>query len=111
VGGSYTGFARVSTLSGLPSVLGWPGHEGQWRGGYVEVGTREPDLARLFKARSWDEIEPLLSQYNIRYIYLGSYEESTYHPNRDVFERYLEPVFRNDSVTIFEVPRYNSEQD
>jgi uncharacterized membrane protein len=33
VGGSYSGYARVSTHSGLPAVLGWPGHESQWRGG------------------------------------------------------------------------------
>ena len=40
VGGSYTGFARVSTMSGLPAVLGWPGHESQWRGGGKEIGSR-----------------------------------------------------------------------
>ena len=32
-GGSYTEYARVSTLSGQPAVLGWVGHENQWRGG------------------------------------------------------------------------------
>ena len=27
IGGSYSAYARVSTLTGLPTVLGWPGHE------------------------------------------------------------------------------------
>ncbi|HSD85625.1 MAG TPA: DUF2298 domain-containing protein, partial [Anaerolineae bacterium] len=28
------GMSRISTWTGLPSVLGWHGHEGQWRGNY-----------------------------------------------------------------------------
>jgi YYY domain-containing protein len=48
VGGSYSGFARISTLTGLPTVLGWPGHEVQWRGGTEEIGSRESDIDRLY---------------------------------------------------------------
>ena len=33
IGGSYSEYARVSTYSGQPTVLGWQGHESQWRGG------------------------------------------------------------------------------
>jgi YYY domain-containing protein len=111
VGGSYTGFARVSTMSGLPAVLGWPGHESQWRGGGKEIGSREPDMASLYKARTWDDLQALIQRYQIRYIYVGAYERSQYRPNEDLLYQYLQPVFRNDSVTIFEVPRYNSVQD
>ncbi|MBK9492204.1 MAG: hypothetical protein IPO07_28005 [Haliscomenobacter sp.] len=49
VGGSYTQFARISMSTGLATVLGWPGHEGQWRGGYLEVGSREADIKRLYR--------------------------------------------------------------
>ncbi len=108
VGGSYTGFARVSTMSGLPTVLGWPGHESQWRGGEQEKGTREADMAQLYKARRWEQASPILEKYKIRYVYVGSLERSTYRPNDSLFQQYLQPVFRNGSVTIYEVPRYNS---
>ena len=37
-GGSYTGYARISVYSGLPAVLGWAGHETQWRGTNVRPG-------------------------------------------------------------------------
>ncbi|MFW5714297.1 MAG: DUF2298 domain-containing protein [Brevefilum sp.] len=53
VGGQYSGYARVSTLSGQPAVLGWPGHEGQWRGGYEEVANREPDMRTLYETPDW----------------------------------------------------------
>ena len=40
VGGSYSVHARMSTHSGQPTVLGWVGHEHQWRGGFDEMGSR-----------------------------------------------------------------------
>jgi len=108
VGGSYTGYARVSTQSGLPSVLGWPGHESQWRGGAEEMGSREPEIAQLYQARRWEQANPILEKYNIRYVFLGSLERSTYRANDSLFQKYLKPVYNNATVTIYEVPRYNS---
>lgn len=111
LGASYTGYARVSTLSGLPAVLGWPGHESQWRGGAAEMGTREPDIAQIYKARTWDQAQPLLEKYNIRYVYVGGLERSTYRIETALFDRYLAPVFQNASVIIYQVPSYSLQQD
>jgi len=108
---SYTGYARVSTLSGLPTVLGWPGHEMQWRGGSEEIGTREPDIAQLYKGRTWDQVNAVIEKYNIRYIYVGSLEQSQYRTSDLLFQEYLKPVFERSSVTIYEVPRYSSQQE
>jgi len=110
VGGSYTSFARVSTHSGLPTVLGWPGHESQWRGGAAEIGSREPDIEQLFRARQWQQVSEIIEKYNIRYIFLGSLERSVYRANDELFRTHLVEVFRSNDVIIFEVPRYNSEQ-
>ena len=112
-GGSYTGYARMATLSGLPTVLGWIGHESQWRGGYDEIGSRQADIERLYCARDWLEVKPILDTYNIRYVVLGSLERSTYKPDQTgcpaglqetKFRQYLIPVFQNRAVTVFEYP-------
>lgn len=105
VGGSYTGYARVSLLSGLPAVLGWPGHEGQWRGGGKEMGSRQTDIEQLYHARTWNQLSPLLQKYNIRYVYLGSLEQSTYRPDPAVFQQNLKTVFQTGQVAIYEVPQ------
>jgi len=81
VGGEYSEYARVSTESGLPSVLGWPGHEIQWRGGTTEIGTREADIQAIYQSNDWSTIESLLKQYNIRYVYLGTLERIKYAPD------------------------------
>ena len=108
IGGSYTGYARVSTHSGMPTVLGWPGHESQWRGGAVEMGTRQPDIIALYRARSLDSALGMIAKYNIRYIYVGPLERGEYRPDEDLFERSFKPVFRNELVTIYEVSRSDS---
>jgi uncharacterized membrane protein len=100
-------YARVATHSGLPTVLGWPGHESQWRGGAREMGTREADIEQLYRARTWDVAQAILEMYDIRYVFVGSLEQSQYRPNLTLFETYLDPVFQSGSVTIFEVPRYS----
>ena len=39
VGDDWVDFSRVSTFTGLPTLLGWQGHEDQWRGGKAPART------------------------------------------------------------------------
>jgi len=102
VGGSYSGFARISMATGLPTVLGWPGHELQWRGGVNEIGSREYDVEQIYSTTDWEVRESLLEQYNIRYIYLGDLEERKYDVNLENISEHLLCIFKNDSIQIFE---------
>jgi len=104
IGGSYTDYARISTHTGLPTVLGWIGHEGQWRGGYEEQGTRQQDIETLYITPHWEAAQVILQQYNIRYVYIGMLERTTYRVNETKFQRFLQPVFRQGDVVIYEVP-------
>jgi uncharacterized membrane protein len=110
VGGQYSGFARVSTLSGQPAVLGWPGHEGQWRGGYEEVGSREPDMRTLFETPDWEDALAVIQRYDIRYIFIGSLERNTYALNLDKFEKNLQIGFSQGNVKVFVVPETLKEE-
>jgi len=101
---TYSYYARVSTYSGQPSVLGWPGHEGQWRGGFTEQGSRAEDLKRLYSTNSWDEAQAIIAQYNIRFIYVGNLERSTYSVSERKFQTFLKEAFRQGNTVIYEVP-------
>lgn len=103
VGGSYSEYARVATLSGQPNVLGWPGHESQWRGGSAEMGSRQSDVETIYRSGRWEEVEQLLEKYAIRYIFVGPLERSTYHVNETKFDTYLKMAFHQGDVTIYEV--------
>ena len=111
VGGSYSEYARVATLSGLPNVLGWPGHESQWRGGGQEMGSRQADLERLYCTPSWEEARQILQKYNIRYVFIGNLERSSYVANQETcptglseekFRLAMRQAYQSGSVTIYD---------
>jgi uncharacterized membrane protein len=100
-GGSYTHYARISMNSGQPAVLGWIGHEGQWRGGDEEMGSRQADIERLYQTTSWQDASRIIDQYGITYIVVGNLERSTYDLYEEKFTRYLAPIFQQGSITIY----------
>ena len=87
----------------MPSVLGWVGHEFQWRGGGNEVGSRQQDLKELYVSNNSDRIYSIINQYEIRYIVLGNYEKDVYRVTRPFFTQLFDPVFETESVMIYEV--------
>ncbi len=105
VGGQYSDYARMSTYSGLPAVVGWIGHEDQWRGTFDEQRRRgDGDIPTLYQTHNWDEALTVIEKYNIRYVVVGTLERITYRVNELNFQRYLAEVFRSGNVVIYEVP-------
>ena len=102
-GGSYTTYNMISTFSGMPTVLGWIGHEAQWRGGYDEIGTRQADVKELYSTGKWERAQAIIDMYNIRYIVVGNFERLTYQVDQDKFDLNLVKVFDSQTVDIYEV--------
>ena len=116
VGGSYGPAARMAAHAGLPTVLGWPGHESQWRGGAVEMGSRQDDISQLYRGRDWTAAKAIIAKYAVRYIVVGGLELSTYRPDDKLglrgldetkFQKNLKVAYQNSGVTIYEVPSYD----
>ncbi|MBN1303837.1 MAG: hypothetical protein JXA13_05325 [Anaerolineales bacterium] len=103
-GPGYSSYARISTYTGLPTVLGWTGHEVQWRGTAEPQGSRMADIQILYSTPDWETTKMLIDRYNIRYIYIGYLERMTYNVREEKFASYLEPVFTQGEVNIYEVP-------
>ncbi len=106
VGGQYSYYARVSMATGIPTVLGWPGHERQWRGArYAELaGTREEDILRIYQTPSIDLAQGLLQRYNVTYIFVGTLERNpAFAPPAGLqkFDRFLPAVYRDQDVVIY----------
>jgi len=104
IGDGYSGYARISMFTGLQTVLGWPGHEAQWRGTSEPQGTRRDDIARLYATSRWDEAQAIIEQYNIRYIYIGTLERVSMPVNEEKFKQHLKQAFQEDGVVIYEAP-------
>ena len=103
-GGEYSEYARVSTFSGLPTVLGWGGHELQWRGQGEEPQQRTQDIDAIYSTANRSAVPALLAKYQVQYVFVGSLEIEKYGPGvADRFNGMLEPVFRQGSVTVYRV--------
>lgn len=116
VGGSYsTEHARMATYTGYSNILGWDGHEAQWRGNWDLLIPRKEDVATLYCTTQWDTARSLLEKYQVRYVVVGNIEYSTYPEGSDYcpfgikvekFDLHLQPAFRNELLTIYAVPEF-----
>ncbi|MCJ7550146.1 MAG: DUF2298 domain-containing protein [Anaerolineae bacterium] len=102
---AYVYEGRVSALTGLPAVLGWGGHQLQWRGNYDEPGAREADLNILMTTLNHTEATRILERYNVGYVYVGPLERQRY-PEEALakFAEMFSTVYDQNGVTIYEVP-------
>jgi hypothetical protein len=102
IGGQYSDYARIASHTGLPNVLGWPGHESQWGRTAEQLGSRVMDIERLYGSRSWEEAKFILDQYQIRYVYIGDLERAKYQIEESKFENVLRVAFQSGRVIIYE---------
>jgi hypothetical protein len=69
---------RFSTFSGIPTVIGWNGHEGQWRGGQPDlldaIGPRAGDVSSMYGDPSPAQ-NPLFDEYHITLMVVGDLEK------------------------------------
>lgn len=99
------GTSRFSTWTGLPTLVGWPGHEQQWRGSYDIQGPRIDFIREIYTTTDPQYMLDLLSQFGVRYVIVGPNERRLY-PGEGLtkFAEYLPVVFQQDRVTIYQVP-------
>ncbi len=102
VGGQYSGYGRISAATGLPTLLGWAGHEYQWRGDTPEPAKREPAVNNIYSQADLISIAELLNEYQVQYIYVGDLEKQQYgETGLEKFSENLDIAYSNDSVTIY----------
>jgi YYY domain-containing protein len=108
-GGSYSQYNRVSMATGLPTLLGWDGHELQWRGDrYGEVVAGRPEaIDRIYRLAKGEELLDLMRQWDIEYLYVGNLEREKYRLTSAAlnrFEQVLRKVYENGTVRIYQRP-------
>ena len=96
--GSYEYNGRVSAMTGLPTIVGWVGHESEWRSGVSDAGTRWSDVRAIYEdpARTL----ALMDTYNAKYLFVGDVEQQKY--TIDLPDDGLTKVFAADGVTIYQ---------
>ena len=106
VGRQYSFDNRVSFATGFATVLGWGGHELQWRGNYDEAGPRERDVEEMYRTRDVNQARALLDKYGVDFVIVGGIERDKYNLTPqliDKFNKLGELVFEQGSMRIYRV--------
>ena len=68
-GDSYTGYERVSAMTGLPTILGWYVHEWLWRNDVEDLNEKSADVQTIYTSADEGQVEALLEEYEVSYIF------------------------------------------
>jgi len=116
VGDAYTYYARFSAYTGLPTVLGWPTHEWQWRGSSEIAFERQngkTDSAgtkviygttEFYESGDITIINKIINSYQIEYIIVGGLEREKY-PNlkEEAIAQIGDIVYDKENTKIYKV--------
>ncbi len=107
IGDDYSYFSRVSSLTGIPTILGESGHEVQWRGDDNNwYGERLNDVQTMYEDPSMTSF--LMEKYGISHLFIGENERSKYNVS-DAYPD-LVRVFNRNNVEIYQRPAIQSNQ-
>jgi len=104
-GETYKWNTYITAFTGLPTVIGWGGHEINWRSNYTQINTRFSDVNIMYTSLNSDEVNALLLKYNVSYIYFGEVEAKRYSSPR-LFDSHPEKfprVFEYGDVVVYKV--------
>jgi len=111
VGDDYTMYGRISAFTGLPTIMGWVGHEYQWRVtllnnpfNAVDFNSRQSDVKTIYTSTSPKVVLDLMARYNAQYLYVGALERQEYPgANLSRFGAFMHIVYSAGGVTIYKV--------
>ncbi len=111
VGNDYSNSGRISVFTGLPTLMGWVGHEYQWRANWINAPTnytefqrRGADVDTIYTNMNADTVLSVMNYYHAQYLYVGPLEYMKYHAvNLHRFSTYMQVVYNKDGVTIYKI--------
>jgi YYY domain-containing protein len=111
-GAEYSRCSRISAFTGLPTVIGWSGHEAQWRvnwlaqlGHEATLNARMDAVNQVYTNPDQSTVLGLLARYHVRLLYVGAAERQTYSGvDLDRYARFLTVIYQHAGVTIYAAP-------
>ena len=107
----YSLYGRISAFTGLPTLMGWAGHEYQWRLTWLENAAnnadyqrRGPDIDQIYTSPDPRVVLSIMARYNAQYLYVGPLEFTKYvEVNLYRYSAFMQIVYKTKGVTIYKV--------
>jgi YYY domain-containing protein len=104
-GQDYGGGNVVSSASGVPTLLGWAGHQVQWRGAIPTLGERSLAITRIYNAGATDEGLALARKHGVTYVYIGREEREQFGEDVTTLFATWPTAWEGDGSRIVQVPK------
>lgn len=103
-GRAYSGDSRMSTWTGIPSVVGWTQHEELWRESDPRIAARTADIDNAYRTDDSALRRAVLDRYGVTHVVAGDSERDRYGPHVvERLRRDLTVAYANGGTTIFQV--------
>ena len=103
-GRAYSGDSRMSTWTGIPSVIGWTQHEELWRESDPRIAARTADIDTAYRTDDSTLRRAVLDRYGVTHVVVGDSERDRY--GQEVVDRLrqdLTVAYASGGTTILRV--------
>jgi uncharacterized membrane protein len=104
-GNYYVGYFRISSRTGLPTVIGLLDHERLWRQDMDNLFTgRAEDVNLIYTSNNSSQVQALLDKYDVTFVYVGYLERETYGDSVGAkFAGFMDIAYTNNGTTIYKI--------
>ena len=103
-GDPYSYYARVSTNTGISTVLGWANHEWVWRGNGKITEERKKDINTFFTSDNINQILELAKKYNAYLVFYGELEHKDFPGFRkENLEKIAHKLYQGEGCSIYQI--------
>ena len=104
IGPDYSYYGRVSASTGIPTIIGWVGHQSQWRGTRAEFNVRQEDVKKIYLNINNQETRNLLKKYKVKWIIAGNREKKLFGSElSEKLSLSFNKVYSSKGIDIFEI--------
>jgi uncharacterized membrane protein len=103
-GDDYTAAGRMASLTGIPAVADWPGHELQW--GKLDGFERRGLVDEMYTTLDRVKAGAILRRFDVRFVVVGSLERERYaSAGLAKFDRMAPRAFAREGTVVYDVRR------
>lgn len=103
-GRAYSGDSRISTWTGIPTVVGWTQHQELWRGAQEQISVRVADVDLAYKTNDPETFRAVVDRYGVTHVIFGDSERRRYGEEAEGrLHKRFSAVFTVGTTSVFEV--------
>ncbi len=103
-GRAYSGDSRMSTWTGIPTVVGWIQHQELWRGSQEQISVRVADVDLAYQTNDLKTLRAVVDRYGVTHVIFGDSERRRYGEEAEArFHKRFSAVLKVGTTSVFEV--------